>query len=197
MNEFHRISYFGIHEQTDLVELRILHCIIQDICVDTAENGSFKAAPHIRCLSGQRGSGAVKKSDSMDDQIAQLVAEAAPEVLGAQPDDMGSAKAKKTIKVKAKKVKKAKKVDPVKEAESGRRADITRDRAAWNDNTHTDSRSADSGWQSMSLETHRKDVLSRAYMHSVQIDILFTIPSFSVRESDTTHDAINVFWTYG
>ena len=61
---------------------------------------------------------AVKKSDSMDDQIAQLVAEAASEVLGAQPDDLSSTKAKKTIKVKAKKVKKAKKVvDPAKEAE--------------------------------------------------------------------------------
>ena len=59
---------------------------------------------------------AVKKPNSMDDQIAQLVAEASAEVLGAQPDSL-SAPAKKTIKVKAKKVKKAKKVDPVKEAE--------------------------------------------------------------------------------
>ena len=54
----------------------------------------------------------VKKSNSMDDQIAQLVAEAAEEVLGAKPDEL-SAPAKKTIKVKAKKVKK---VDPEKEA---------------------------------------------------------------------------------
>ena len=58
----------------------------------------------------------VKKSNTMDDQIAQLVAEASAEVLGAEPDSL-SAPAEKTIKVKAKKVKKVKKLDPVKEAE--------------------------------------------------------------------------------
>ena len=62
----------------------------------------------------------VKKSTSMDDQIAQLVAEAAEEVLGAKPDEL-SAPAKKTIKVKAKKVKK---VDPEKEAAKKEKAEV-------------------------------------------------------------------------
>ena len=60
----------------------------------------------------------VKKSDSMDDQIALLVAEAASEVLSDQTDDMSTVKAKKTVKVKAKKAKKVKKADPVKETEN-------------------------------------------------------------------------------
>jgi len=60
----------------------------------------------------------VKKSDSMDDQIALLVAEAASEVLSDQTENMSPVKAKKTVKVKAKKAKKVKKADPVKETEN-------------------------------------------------------------------------------
>jgi len=65
----------------------------------------------------------VKKSNSMDDQIAQLVAEAASEVLGEAPVK-ASVKAKASIKVKAKKVKAKKPVNAEQVAEKKAVADL-------------------------------------------------------------------------